>query len=209
MFIPRQPVVENQFCSYAAQTASGDAGIGGVVCHAGAVVYLDPEAAGEEAIIKKMAHGVTEEPFGFSMQKVKTGYHDVHPAGFMMPGDLGSSDVIAQPTYDANMNVTGTDTAPVGIAHLGVWETTHYTCKQSVAGTVTTDFHMKPGMELFSAAEEAKMTNSDASSDSTDTLGERCSATVVAKVVTGASAAKCESTIAATTLYPIRVKLLV
>ena len=40
MFIPRHPVVENQFCSYGAQTASAAGGVGGVVAYAGSVVYL-------------------------------------------------------------------------------------------------------------------------------------------------------------------------
>ncbi len=39
MFIPRHPVVENQFCSYSAQT-SDVTGVGGVICYAGAVVFL-------------------------------------------------------------------------------------------------------------------------------------------------------------------------
>ncbi len=55
MFIPRHPVVENQFCSYEAQT--GDAtGVGGVICYAGAVLYLDASATNQEAIVKKFVH---------------------------------------------------------------------------------------------------------------------------------------------------------
>jgi hypothetical protein len=42
MFIPRHPVVENQFCSYGEQTAQLALGIGGVIAYAGSVVYLDP-----------------------------------------------------------------------------------------------------------------------------------------------------------------------
>lgn len=202
MFIPRHPVVEDQFCSYAAQTATAAVGIGGVIAYAGAVVYLDPAAANEEPIVVKMAHGVTETPFGLSMQKVKTGYHQVHPAGFMMPGDLGSSDVIAQPMYDATGNITGTKAAPVGVAHLGIWDTVHYTSTD-----LTTK--MTPGEALFSAADEAKVTNSTTSSDGTDVAGERCSDVAVARVVKGASAAKATANIANTTLYPIRIKLLV
>jgi len=84
MFIPRHPVVQNQFCSYAAQTGTGAAGIGGVVCYAGAVVYLVEGTTNQEAEVLKMAYdtsGQSYAPFGFSMQKVKTGYHQVHPAG--------------------------------------------------------------------------------------------------------------------------------
>ena len=202
MFIPRQPVIENQFCSYASQTVTAAIGIGGVIAYAGAVIYLDPSAANEESIVMKMAHGATEAPFGFSMQKVKTGYHQVHPSGFMMPGDLGSSDVIAQSLYDGTGNIIGTKAVPVGVAHLGIWDTVHYT---SIDGTTK----MTPGEELFSAADEAKVTNSEVSSDGTDTAGERCSAVVVARVMKGASAAKATANISNTTLYPIRIKLLV
>ena len=54
MFIPRHPVVENQFCSYGAQTATAAAGIGGVIAYAGSVVYLDPAATNEEPNVVKM-----------------------------------------------------------------------------------------------------------------------------------------------------------
>lgn len=205
MFIPRHPVVQNQFCSYAGQTGTGSAGVGGVVAYAGSVVYLDPNATNEEPMVKKMAHGVTEAPFGFIMQKVKTGYHQVHPAGFVMPGDLGSSDVIAQASYNASGAITGTKAAPVGVAHMGIWDTVHYTC----TGGTTPSVKMSPGLSLYPAADEAKLTNSTDNSDGSDAAGERCSTTVVARVVKGASLAKCSANINNTTLYPIRVKLLV
>jgi len=129
MFIPRHPVVENQFCSYGSQTATAAAGIGGVIAYAGSVVYLDETATNEEPIVKKMAYSASPfTPFGFLMQKVKTGYHQVHPAGFYMPGDLGSSDVIAQPSYTGAGVINGTKAVPVGVAHLGIWDTVHYTC---------------------------------------------------------------------------------
>jgi len=202
MFIPRHPVVENQFCSYASQLDTGAAGIGGVIAYAGSVVYLDPAAANEEPFVNKMAHNVTEAPFGFSMQKVKTGYHQVHPAGFMMVGDLGSSDVIAQPLYDATGNITGTKAVPVGVAHLGIWDTVHYTSLDEVT-------KLAPGDALFPAADEAKVTSSTVSSDGSDTAGERCSEVTVARVVKGASAAKVTANVGNTTLYPIRIKLLI
>ena len=213
MFIPRHPVVENQFCKYTAQTASGAAGIGGVVAYAGSVVYLNPSSTDQEAEVLKMAHGVTETPFGMIMQKVKTGYHQVHPAGFMMPGDLGSSDVIAQPSYDANGNITGTKAVPVGVAHMGIWDTIHYTCDMT-AGTVGAGDNMNPGDALRAAADEGKLTNNvtDASDGATDTAtGAYVTGvtTTVARVVKGASVAKCQANIDNSVLYPIRVKLLV
>ena len=207
MFIPRHPVVENQFCSYAENSAFGSAGIGGVIAYAGSVVYLDAAASDEEAMVKKMAHGVTETPFGFSMQKVKVGYHDVHPTGFVMPGDLGSSDAIAQPLYSAAGAITGHKSVPVGVAHLGIWDTVHYTCVVDGDGAVQTK--MAPGAALYAAADEARLTNSEVNSTGDDTLGQRCSTVAVARVLKGASAAKCQANIDNVSLYPIRVKLLV
>jgi len=209
MFIPRHPVVENQFCSYAAQTATSSAGIGGVIAYAGSVVYLDASAANEEPIVKKMAYSSSPfTPFGFAMQKVKTGYHQVHPAGFMMPGDLGSSDVIAQPSYDASGNIIGTKSAPIGVAHMGIWDTVHYTCT-SVDSEPTVK--MAPGDSLYAANDEAKVTNNSVLAADADDLatGEAVSSVVVGRVIKGASLAKCKANVANTTLYPIRIKLLI
>ncbi len=204
MFIPRHSVVENMYSIYGESSVA--TGIGGVVAYAGSVVYLDPTAANEDSIVFKMAHGVTETPFGVLMQKVKTDYHQVHPAGMVLDGDLGSSDAIAQPKYNASGVITGTKSVPVAVAHLGIWDTVHYTCVMS-DGTVTTK--MAPGATLYPAADEAKLTNSTVSSDGTDTAGERCSSTAVARVMKGASIAKCQANIDNTALYAIRVKLLV
>lgn len=210
MFIPRDPVVQNQFCKYAAQTSTGSAGVGGVVAYAGSVVYLDPAADKQESEVKKMAHGATEAPFGMLMQKVKTGYHQVHPVGFVMPGDQGSSDAIAQPTYNSSGAITGTKAVPAGVAHLGIWDTVHYT-KLMIAGVVQTA--MTPGKALYAAADEAKLTDSTANSDgATDTTtGARVNgvSVQVATCVKGASVAQVQANINNTILYPIRVKLLV
>jgi hypothetical protein len=208
MFIPRHPVIEGQFCSFGDTNIPG--GAGNVVSYAGSVVYLDPTAVGEAAIVRNMEHGVTETPFGFSMQKVKTGYHSVHPVGMFMPGDSGSSDAIAQPKYDNTGAITGTQAVPIGVANLGIWDTVHYTCTQSTTvGTVDEADRMLPNQILYAAADSAKLTNSTTDSSGTDDNGERCSVVGVAKVVKGASAAKCTTNIGNTTLYPIRVKLLI
>jgi hypothetical protein len=218
MFIPRHPVVENQFCSYGAQTGTSSAGVGGVVCYAGTVVYLDATATNEEPIVYKMVFdGSPFVPFGFAMQKVKTGYHQIHPTGFSMPGDLGSSDVIAQPDYDANGNIVGTKEIPMGVAHLGIWDTVHYTCLKTSAALVSTPTNaIVPGEALFAAAGEGKVTNStvnatgDADANTGDVgTGDRCSTVEVAKVMKGASIAKAGANINNTTLYPIRIKLLI
>ena len=219
MFIPRHPVVENQFCSYAEQTGTAAEGVGGVVAYAGTVVYLDEDATNEEAMVKKMAYNDPAfAPFGFIMQKVKTGYHQVHPAGYYMPGDLGSSDVIAQAKYNATGTIVGTKAAPVGVAHLGIWDTVHYTCHKSMVGIVSTVLTpMTPGLQLVVADDQGKVTTPDAA-DSTGVTADDAevgakiggiSSISVAMVIKGASAAKCAANIDNTTLYPIRIKLLV
>lgn len=208
MFIPRHPVVENQFCSYQAQDTDAT-GVGGVLCYAGSVLKLNSGATNQEAIVSKVVDTDTDAwlPFGFAMQKVKTGYHQVHPAGFMMPGDLGSSDVIAQPAYTSGA-IAGTKEAPLGVAHLGIWDTVHYTATM-VADVVSAG--LTPGMRLYTANDEAKVTyNITLAANPADlTTGEAVNTTIVAKVVKGASVAKCQANIDNTTLYPIRIKLLI
>lgn len=207
MFIPRHSVVEDQFCSYAEDNTFGSVGVGGVVAYAGSVVYLDPAAANEEPMVKKMEHGVSESPFGFLMQKVKVGYHSVHPTGFVMPGDLGSSDAVAQPLYNSGGDITGHKAVPVGVAHLGIFDTVHYICEAS-GGTVSTK--MTPGQSLYSASYQARVTNnSSVSADATGDTGSAAAGTVVGRVVKGASVDKCQASIDNVTLYPIRIKLLV
>jgi len=191
MFIPRHPVVENQFCQFA--TTSGTAGIGGVVAYAGSVCYLDENAAHQDAIVKIYEANEQKTPFGFLMQKVKYGYHNVHPSGFMMPGDLGSSDVIAQPSYDSDGNINGSKPAPVGVAHLGIWDTVHYEVDDKGTDPVN------PGQSLrVELNGTSKVTNGTGNTIAT-----------VAYVVKGASAAQVEANMNNTTLYPIRIKLII
>ena len=219
MFIPRHPVVENQFCSYAENTSYGSTGVGGVVCYAGAVLYLIEASTNEEPMVRAYSTQAlfaaleTQEqiPFGFAMQKVKVGYHSVHPTGYMGPGDLGSSDVIAQPHYDTSGNIDGHKSAPLGVAHNGIWDTVHYTCNHA-AGVITN--YMKPGERLYPATAagttpNGKVTNCATVANNADDDGECLVATAVARVVKGASKAKCEANLANTTLYPIRIKLLI
>ena len=217
MFIPRHPVVEDQFCSYAEQTGTAAEGVGGVIAYAGTVVYLDEDAVNEESMVKKMVYDASPfTPFGFLMQKVKTGYHQVHPAGYYMPGDLGSSDAIAQPKYNATGSIVGTKAVPVGVSHLGIWDTVHYialgTGGSSGVSTVPSAA-IKPGQSLYAAQDEGKVTNSTVNAGSAAVYnGEQvCGAdpAAVAVVVKGASVAKATANIANTTLYPIRIKLLV
>jgi hypothetical protein len=125
-----------------------------------------------------------------------------------MPGDLGSSDAIAQPLYNASGAITGHKSVPVGIAHLGIYDTVHYIC-DATDGTV--DTKMKPGQSLYPASYQARVTNNTdaAAEDASGETGARCSTTAVGRVVKGASVAKCQANIDNTTLYPIRIKLLV
>lgn len=212
MFIPRQPVIENQFCKYAAQT-DVTTGVGASLCEAGAVLYLDDSAADQDAIVKRYstrdAGGYDNAPFGLAMQRVKTGYHAVMPTGAVMPGDLGSSDVIAQASYNSNGEINGTGRAPLAVAHLGIWDTTHYVCKHS-DDTVDDGNHMKPGQSLYAACNNgSRVTNHDTTATDDSLDYERINSDVVAKVVVGASAGQCSANIANTTLYPIKIKLLV
>lgn len=194
MFVPRHPVVENQYCQLAATTTSG--GFGGVLAYAGSVVYLDVAKTTVEPYVNIYTANENYLAFGFLMQKVKTGYHLIHPPGFYMPGDLGSSDVIAQPSYDANGLVNGTKVAPVGVAHLGIWDTIHY------AGGV-----LYSGAKMF--VRQASLSEICDASLTENTQTTLAGSGVLAIVVRGATAAQVAANMANTTLYPIRIKLLV
>ena len=97
VFIPRDPVMQNQFLTHDST--------GGTTATAGSVVFL----SGSELVT--VVSGGSEAPYGFLMQNVKA-ESSAHPTGFRLPGDLGSSDAF-----------TGD---PVGIAHLGLYDTTYY-----------------------------------------------------------------------------------
>ena len=111
VFIPRDPVVQNQFLTHdSTWTATATAG---------AVVAL----TGDE-LVAVASGSPGGNPYGFLMQNVKA-ESSAHPTGFRLPGDLGSSDAF-----------TGD---PVGVAHLGIYDTTHYdTAETYTAGDVLT-----------------------------------------------------------------------
>ncbi len=98
VFIPRDPVVQNQFLVH-------DSGEGTGTETAGCVVYLSGDG------LVACVSGTQGEPYGFLMQNVKA-ESSAHPTGFRLPGDLGSSDAF-----------TGD---PVAVAHFGIYETTNY-----------------------------------------------------------------------------------
>ena len=107
VFIPRDPVMQNQFLVH-------DSSLG-TTATAGAVVAL----SGDELVT--VVTGTNRLPYGFLMQNVKA-ESSAHPTGFKLPGDLGSSDAF-----------TGD---PVAVAHLGLYDTTHYnTATTYTAGT--------------------------------------------------------------------------
>ena len=190
MFIPRHPVVENQFCQFAAVTSGTTvtAGAGGVLAYAGSVCYLDDSQT--DATVKIYGANENKTPFGFLMQKVKVGYHGIHPAGMMLPGDLGSSDAIAQPSYDANGVINGSKPAPVGVAHLGIWDTIHYYHNAVINAGIGLGVRSTSLSEISVASRNSNQTQD------------------VAVTLKGASAAQVAANVGNTTLYPIRIKLL-
>lgn len=207
MFIPRHPVVENQFCSFTVSGTMTPAGAGGVLAYAGAVCYLNAAATNQESEVfvyeaaAPAATGNQRTPFGFLMQKVKEGYHSIHPTGFYMPGDLGSSDVIAQPTYSAAGAINGVKPAPVGVAHLGIWDTVHYAGHVAATAIV-------PGEMMY--VDVGTLNNAATYGRITELAGAMPGVTTaVARVVKGVSGAKADANAANTTLYPIRIKLLI
>ncbi len=184
MFIPRDPVNENMFCQYKATTSGG--GTGEFLAYAGAVVKI--VAGTGDTYIETADTGTAA--FGFLEQSIKTGYHSLHPAGYIMDKDFGMSHVVAQPTFAAGTRtVDGTKATPVAVAHLGIWETTHYD---------------NGGSEINSGA-VLKVKAS--------TGGKICVAggtgNQVAWCMKGVTAAKEVKNVAGTTLYPIRIKLLI
>ena len=231
MFIPRQPVVDNQFCEFASQT-SDTSGVGGALAHAGAAVYLDGSAVDPYVYVFDTEGGTpggARHVFGLLMQKVKTGYHEVHPAGWVKRTDFGSSDAITQPTYDTSGNINGSQPVPVGVAHCGgIWDTTHYDSR--TAAGYATGAAVNAGDLLNVAYGGAtygygRLTNNDAVGTDTDGFQVDANALVpmfdtfagtgttkyqaAGIVIKGVSAAKAQSTIQGQTMYPIRFKLLV
>jgi hypothetical protein len=127
MFIPRHPVTENQFCSYTSISgASATDGIGGTIADAGAVVYISGWDSINGRSMVEMVTASGQAPYGFLGQKVKMGYHDVHPYYWQKREDFGSSDAIANPWLYNGVQI-GTKATPVMVAHDGgIWDTTHY-----------------------------------------------------------------------------------
>ncbi len=131
-FIPRHPVIQDQFCSYTqTTTGSGGTGTGATIAEAGSVVIITDYGTAwselDRTIVRRVETGDAAGtlPHGLLMQKIKTGYEAVHPAGYVLRKDMGSSDAIALPKYTSG-SIVGTRTVPVGVGMLGIWETTHY-----------------------------------------------------------------------------------
>ncbi len=112
VFIPRDPVIQNQFLVHDSSQGLGTE-------TAGCVVFL----SGDQLVA--CVSGSGNAPYGFLMQNVKA-ESSAHPTGFRLPGDLGSSDAF-----------TGD---PVAVAHLGLYDTTHYDTAETftAGGSLTT-----------------------------------------------------------------------
>lgn len=122
VFIPRDPVVQNQFLKH--DSASG-------VAVAGEIVYL----SGDQTVAP--VSGTGNEPYGFLLQAVKTEISGL-PTGYRTPADLGSSDAFVGD--------------PVGVAHLGIYDTTAY-----VLDANKTTF--TAGEKLYADVTTAKLVN--------------------------------------------------
>jgi hypothetical protein len=232
MFIPRQPVVDNQFCEYVETDTTG--GVGGAVAFSGAAVFLAGNTGvyagtnnGTESLVKSFDFGAPAESdtivFGLLMQKVKTGYHEVHPAGYILKQDFGSSDAIAQAKYDTNGNIDGTQKVPVGVAHDGgIWDTTHYTSDNGTPTVVGNFAAIEAGDKLYVHKGDAGSTwtgglltnqigqdHASVSYPTFSTAEGTAPLGAAGLVIKGVSAAKAFSTFSNQTLYPIRIKLLV
>lgn len=126
MFIPRHPVTENQFCSYTSLSGSNyTGGIGGTLASAGAVVYISGWDSVNGRAMVSIVTASGQDPYGFLGQKVKMGYHDVHPYYWMKREDFGSSDAIANPWIVSGSQI-GVKPTPVMVAQGGIWDTTCY-----------------------------------------------------------------------------------
>ncbi len=97
VFIPRDPVMQNMFLVHDSSK--------GTTATAGAVIAL----SGDQLV--EVVSGTNTKPYGFLMQSVQA-ESSAHPTGFRLPGEMGSSSAF-----------TGD---PVGVAHLGLWDSTHY-----------------------------------------------------------------------------------
>ncbi len=129
VFIPRDPVVQNQFLTHDSEWIA--------TATAGAVVYL----SGDQ-LVAVVSGSPSGDPYGFLMQNVRA-ESSAHPTGFRLPGDLGSSDAF-----------TGD---PVGVAHLGIYDTTHY----NTATTYTAGDELTTAAEGVVTAGGANEVNSD------------------------------------------------
>jgi hypothetical protein len=96
-FIPRDPVIQNQFCTHDSTQST--------TMNAGDVVYL----TGSQTV--STVSGSGNQPYGLVMQRVKAEITGL-PTGYRTAADLGSSDAF-----------TGD---PVAVAHLGIYDTTTY-----------------------------------------------------------------------------------
>jgi hypothetical protein len=112
MFIVRENVLQNMFCKHdSTQTTAYTYG-SSTVAPQGALCYISG-VDGDTTVVAKMT-SCDQKPFGWLLQEVRQAYnHEYMPIGAIMAQDLG-----AQKTFVG---------FPVGVAHLGIADTSVYT----------------------------------------------------------------------------------
>ena len=213
MFIPRDPVIENIFCKFAAQQ-NDTSGVGTTLAEAGAVAYhlttsMDPiNGSDTELTVRPLAStasGVQNSTpaAGFLEQAVKTDYHQVHPAGYVFNRDMAGSWAIAMPSFDANNQINGTKSCAVAMANLGIWETTFYTSfTGGDASDVSNYADIIPMQPLY-------VDNQDKNGKISNASSSLNGGNAVAVAITGVSADKAMKNANNNGKFSIKVKLLI
>ena len=122
---------------------------------------------------------------------------------------------IPEPMAPIPCIIVGTKEAPIGVAHLGIWDTIHYTSEftgSKTAGTAVC-IAITPG-DMFRVAANMDSMISTSTTAAADAVVDgqvfpNVVPSPVARCVKGASAAKVSANVNNTTLYPIRIKLLI
>jgi hypothetical protein len=219
MFIPRDPVVENIFCKYAAQQDNAG-GVGNTLIEAGAVVYHLTTTAdainGCDTELTVRAHTPTSSgvnnntpSVGLIEMAVQTDYNQVHPAGYVFQRDMAGSWAVAQPSYWTNPTTNvyephGTKAVAVSIANLGIWETTYFTSFVSGdANSASSYADIKPMESMYvdgKAGATGRISNQSSSLNGGDP---------VAVAITGLSKEKSMKNVTGQAAFSVKIKLLI
>jgi len=219
MFIPRDPVVENIFCKYAAQQ-DNLGGVGSALIEAGAVVYHLSTTADSvngcdtELTVRALtptASGVNNSTpaVGLIEMAVQTDYHQVHPAGYVFQRDMAGSWAVAMPSYWTNPTTGvyephGTKAVAVSIANLGIWETTYFTSYASGNATDASSYvDIKPMDKMYV---DGKTGATGRISNQSSSLNGGAN---VAVAITGLSKEKVMKNVTGQAAFSIKVKLVI